>query len=96
MNTFFIYSLVTILTTSYFFVSLYEKESQVYVFIIYLAKSKFYFSLLINLGIMVLAFVGKIVIKIFFGEIRLSEMIVRLGYLFTFMLIILSLLISKL
>jgi len=78
MNTFYIYSLLTVIATSYFFISLYQKENQIFVFSIYLTKSKFYFSLLLNFGLMVLLFIGKIVIKIFFGEIRLSEMIVSI------------------
>ncbi len=79
MNTFYIYSALTFIITTYFFVTLYEKENQIFIFAIYLAKSKFYFTLFLNFGLMSMLFIGKIVIRLFFGEIRLSELSVSLN-----------------
>ena len=75
MYTFSIYCLLTSLVTFYFLYSLYLKENGLFVFSIYIIKSKFHFCLLVNFGIMMLILFGKIVIKLFFGEVRLSEMI---------------------
>jgi hypothetical protein len=76
MITFHIYCIATILTTFYFFYTLYLKENQIFVFSIYLVKSKFHFCLLINFVLMILISCGKIMIKVFFGEVRLSELTV--------------------
>lgn len=76
MLTFKLYVIATLLITFYFFYSLYTKESQIFIFTIYLVKSKFYFCLLTNFVVMVLISFGKILIKLFFNEVRLSEMIV--------------------
>jgi len=76
MFTFEIYSILTLISTFYFFYSLYQKESQIYIFTIYLVKSKFHFCLLINFVLMIVIAFGKMMIKLFFGEVRLSEMLV--------------------
>jgi hypothetical protein len=80
MLTFRIYILVTILSTLYFFYNLYQKENQIFIFTIYIVKSKFYFCLLINFVAMLLITFGKFLVKIFFNEVRLSEMIVKYLY----------------
>lgn len=76
MLTFHIYCIVTFLTTFYFYYNLYLKENQLYIFSMYIVKSKFHFCLLVNFVVMILISCGKIIIKLFFDEIRLSEMIV--------------------
>ena len=73
MNTFILYCIATLISTLYFSYSLYQKEKQLFVFIIYFAKSKFYFCLAINFGIMVMVSLGKFLIKVFYGNVRLSE-----------------------
>ena len=78
MFTFKIYALLTLLTTFYFLYSLYQKENQIFLFTIHLVKSKFHFCILINFVLMIAFAFGKIMIKVFFGEVRLSEMIVSL------------------
>ena len=78
MFTFKAYALLTILTTFYFFYSLFQKEHQIFLFTIYIVKSKFHFCLLINFVTMIVIAFGKIMVKVFFGEVRLSEMIVRI------------------
>ena len=80
MSTFKIYSILTIIITSYFFWNLYTKENQLFIFMIYMSKSKFHFTLLLNLLLMLSIGIGKILIKIFFGEVRLSEMMVTILY----------------
>lgn len=94
MYSFYIYCLLTTLVTFYFFYSLYLKENQIFVFTIYIVKSKFYFCLLVNFGLMVLIIMGKMIIKLFFGEVRLSEMIqviekIRMKFI-TFLLLFLT------
>ena len=94
MKTFSIYCLLTTLVTFYLLYSLYLKENQLFVFTIYLVKSKFYFCVLINFGLMVLVILGKMVVKLFFGEVRLSEMIqviekIRMKFI-TFLLLFLT------
>lgn len=79
MLTFKIYALLTLLTTFYFFYSLYQKENQIFLFTIYIVNSKFHSCILINFVLMITFVFGKIMIKIFFGEVRLSEMIVSLN-----------------
>jgi hypothetical protein len=74
MYTFSIYCLLTTIVTFYFLYSLYMKESGLFVFSLYIAKSKFHFCLLINFGLMLMIVIGKIVIRVFFGEIRVSEL----------------------
>lgn len=81
MLTFQIYNILTIIISSYFFVTLYLKENQFFIFTIYVVKSKFYFCLMLNLIAMVSVNLGKIFIKLFFGEIRLSELIVNTIYI---------------
>ena len=81
MLTFQIYNILTIIISSYFFVTLYLKENQFFIFTIYVVKSKFYFCLMLNLIAMVSVKLGKIFIKLFFGEIRLSELIVNTIYI---------------
>ncbi len=76
MLTFQLYNAGTILISSYFFMSLYLKENQFFIFSIYIIKSKFYFCLMLNLLTMISVNLGKIFIRLFFGEIRLSELIV--------------------
>ena len=73
MNTFNLYCIATLISTFYFGYSLYQKEKQLFVFIIYFAKSKFYFCLAINFGIMLMLSIGKILIRVFYGNVRLSE-----------------------
>ena len=94
MYTFSIYCFITTLVTLYFFYSLYSKENQLFVFTIYMAKSKFYFCLILNFGLMITIILGKLVIKLFFGEVRLSEMIqviekIRMKFI-TFLLLFLT------
>jgi hypothetical protein len=94
MKTFLIYSLFTTILTIYSLYSLYLKENQLFVFSIYLVKSKFYFCVLLNFGLMCLFSIGKLVVKVFFGEVRLSEMLqviekIRMKFI-TFLLLFLT------
>ena len=94
MYTFYIYCLLTTLVTAYSLFTLYSRENQLFVFSIYLVKSKFYFCLMLNFGLMCLFIIGKIVVKLFFGEVRLSEMIqviekIRMKFI-TFLLLFLT------
>lgn len=74
-----IYALATLLVTFYFLYNLYVKEGQIFVISIIIANSKFYFCLLLNFVIMILILCWKIIIKIFFNEVRESEFIVLLN-----------------
>jgi len=76
-----IYNVLTILISAYFFINLYIKENQFFIFAIYIVKSKFYFCLMLNFMAMISINLAKIFIKVFFGEIRLSELIVITFYL---------------
>jgi hypothetical protein len=78
ISAFSIYVLLTLITTAYFFYNLYQKESQIFIFTLYIVKSKFHFVLAINFVVMLLVLTGKIIIKIFFNEIRESELIVNI------------------
>ncbi len=76
LKAFPIYALSTLLVTFYFFYNLYIKEGQLFVICIIIANSKFYFCLLLNFVILILILCWKIIIKIFFNEVRESEFIV--------------------
>lgn len=94
ISTFYIYCIVSTIITFYSLYSLYLKENQIFVFAIYLVKSKYYFCILLNFGLMLLINFGKLIIKLFFGEIRLSEMIeviekIRMKFV-TFLLLFLT------
>jgi hypothetical protein len=94
ISTFYIYCIVSSIITFYSLYSLYLKENQLFVFTIYLVKSKYYFCILLNFGLMILINFGKLIIKLFFGEIRLSEMIeviekIRMKFV-TFLLLFLT------
>ena len=69
-----IYCLVTILSTGYYFYDLYNKEDTFFIFSMHLLKSKFYFCLALNFFIMLLIILGKLLLYIFYGEVRLSEL----------------------
>ena len=73
MITFKLYCIGTIITTIYYTYKLYERENLFFIFSMHILKSKFYFSLFLNFGIMITIFLGKLCLKIFYGEIRLSE-----------------------
>ena len=68
-----IYFLITIASSSYYFYDLYTKEDTFYFFSMHVLKSKFYFCLALNLFIMLLVILGKILLYIFYGDVRLSE-----------------------
>ena len=69
-----IYCLVTILSTSYYFYDLYSKEDTFFIFSMHVLKSKFYFCFALNFFIMILIVLGKFLIYLFYGEVRLSEL----------------------
>ena len=68
-----IYCILTILSTSYYFYDLHSKEDTFFVFSMHVLKSKFYFCLALNFFIMCLIILGKFLIFLFYGEVRLSE-----------------------
>ena len=68
-----IYCVLTILSTSYYFYDLKSKEDTFFIFSMHILKSKFYFCLALNFFIMCLIILGKLLIYIFYGEVRLSE-----------------------
>ena len=69
-----IYFLITIASSSYYFYDLYTKEDTFYFFSMHVLKSKFYFCLGLNFFIMIMVISGKLLINIFYGEVRLSEL----------------------
>ena len=69
-----LYCLATILFTSYYFYDLYSKEYTFYVISMYILKSKFYFSLSLNFFIMIIVLSGRFLIRLFYGDVRLSEL----------------------
>ena len=69
-----IYCIVTILSTSYYLYDLYTKEDTFFIFSMHLLKSKFYFCLALNFFIMLLVILGKILLYLFYGDVRLSEL----------------------
>jgi len=74
MITFKFYCLSTLLITIYYAYTLYQKEKLFFIYSMYILKSKFYFSLCLNFGIMITIFIGKLCLNLFYGEIRLSEL----------------------
>ncbi len=68
--------LLSFIVSSYSYYSLYQKESQFFLFFIYIMKSKYYFCISLNLCLITLIVIGKLIIKILFNEIRVSEMLV--------------------
>ena len=68
-----IYCILTILSTSYYFYDLFSKEDTFFIFSMHILKSKFYFCLALNFFIMCLIILGKFLIFLFYGEVRLSE-----------------------
>ena len=68
-----IYCVLTIISTSYYFYDLFSKEDTYFIFSMHILKSKFYFCLALNFFIMCLILLGKLLIYIFYGEVRLSE-----------------------
>ena len=73
MITFKLYCIGTIITTIYYTYKLYERENLFFIFSMHILKSKFYFCLALNFFIMCLIILGKLLIFIFYGEVRLSE-----------------------
>ena len=69
-----IYCFVTIIATSYYFYDLYSKEDTFFTFSMHVLKSKFYFCFALNFFIMILIVLGKFLIYLFYGEVRLSEL----------------------
>ena len=69
-----IYCLITLISSSYYFYDLYTKEDTFFIFSMHLLKSKFYFCLALNFFIMLLVILGKLLLYIFYGEVRLSEL----------------------
>jgi len=69
-----IYCILTILSTTYYLYDLYTKEDTFFIFSMHLLKSKFYFCLTLNFFIMLLVIAGKLLLYIFYGEVRLSEL----------------------
>ena len=69
-----IYIILTLLATFYYLYDLYTKESSFFLFSMHLLKSKFYFCLSLNFFIMVLVISGRLLIKVFYGDVRLSEL----------------------
>ena len=69
-----IYCLITLISSSYYFYDLYTKEDTFFIFSMHLLKSKFYFCLGLNFFIMIIVILGKLLINIFYGEVRLSEL----------------------
>lgn len=69
-----IYCFLTIISTSYYFYDLYSKEDTFFIFSMHVLKSKFYFCLALNFFIMILIILGKFLIYLFYGEVRLSEL----------------------
>ena len=69
-----IYCLITLISSSYYFYDLYTKEDTFFIFSMHLLKSKFYFCLGLNFFIMIMVISGKLLINIFYGEVRLSEL----------------------
>ena len=69
-----IYCIITIISTSYYFYDLYSKQDTFFIFSMHILKSKFYFCLALNFFIMLLVILGKFLIYLFYGEVRLSEL----------------------
>ena len=69
-----IYCIITIISTSYYFYDLYSKQDTFFIFSMHILKSKFYFCLALNFFIMLLVILGKLLIYLFYGEVRLSEL----------------------
>ena len=69
-----IYCIVTIFSTVYYLYDLYTKEDTFFIFSMHLLKSKFYFCLILNFFIMLLVIAGKLLLFLFYGEVRLSEL----------------------
>ena len=69
-----IYCIITIISTSYYFYDLYSKQDTFFIFSMHILKSKFYFCLVLNFFIMLLVVLGKFLIYLFYGEVRLSEL----------------------
>ena len=69
-----IYCIVTLLSTTYYFYDLYTKEDTFFIFSMHILKSKFYFCLALNFFIMLLVIAGKLLIQLFYGDVRLSEL----------------------
>ena len=69
-----IYCIVTIFSTGYYLYDLYTKEDTFFIFSMHLLKSKFYFCLVLNFFIMLLVIAGKLLLYLFYGEVRLSEL----------------------
>ena len=74
MNSLLIYCVATIISTGYYYYDLYQKEDTFFIFSMHLLKSKFYFCLTLNFFIMILVVLGKLLLYIFYGEVRLSEL----------------------
>ena len=73
MRTFLLYILITCAVTGYVWLSLYEKEKDFFAFTIYLVKSNLHLFLAINFCIMIIAIVGRILLFLFFGNLKLRE-----------------------
>ena len=69
-----LYCFATILFTSYYFYDLYSKEYTFFVISMYILKSKFYFCLSLNFFIMIIVLSGRFLIRLFYGDVRLSEL----------------------
>lgn len=82
MLTLNIYMLFSLILSSYSYYTLYQKENQFFLFFIYILKSKYYFCISLNLCLISLIVIGKLIIKILFNEIRVSEMLVKIFFAF--------------
>jgi len=76
MLTLNIYMLLSFIVSGYSYYSLFQKENQFFLFFIYIMKSKYYFCISLNLCLITLIVIGKLIIRILFSEIRVSEMLV--------------------
>lgn len=76
--SFKIYSIATLILTTYSFYHLYQTESQLLGFTLNIANSKIYFCIALNFILMLTLLIGKILIYLFFEEVRLSELSVSL------------------
>lgn len=81
--SFKIYSIATFILTAYSFYHLYQTESQLLGFTLNIVNSKIYFCVALNFIVMLTILIGKVLIYLFFEEVRLSELSVRISHLLT-------------
>lgn len=70
-----VYVLLTYLITSYILFNKYNSEKHLFALFLVLVKSKSYLVLIINFIIANYVMVGSLTVKLFFGEIRVSELL---------------------